>query len=343
MNINVNFGEILTKAWQVTWKFKVLWIFGILAGCGANRGGNFNNSFSGNSGGSGGGSGSGTNVLPEWLRRFENLRPEEAIRSFLDQYLAIIAGIILFLCVLWFLFYFLGIMGKTGLIRGASQADAGADSLSFGEVWSGSLPYFWRMFGVNLLVGLPFFLVVVVLMAGMIFATVSAAGSGAGEGALVALFGMLGVFFVVICCISIVSLVVGMIVEQVQNAIVLENLGVLEGFGRGWQVFSKNLGSVLVMAIILGVLGFIVSLIVSLPFLLILIPVAASTVITGANNFTTPLLIGGVCFVAYLPVLLVLSGILMTYTQTAWTLTYRRMTAQAQPALPPQFETSNAQ
>ena len=31
--MNFNFGEILTRAWQITWKYKVLWIFGILAGC----------------------------------------------------------------------------------------------------------------------------------------------------------------------------------------------------------------------------------------------------------------------------------------------------------------------
>ena len=45
MNININMGEVLTKAWQITWKFKVLWIFGILAGCGENNRASFNNSF----------------------------------------------------------------------------------------------------------------------------------------------------------------------------------------------------------------------------------------------------------------------------------------------------------
>ena len=34
----MNFGEILTKAWKIIWKFKVLWIFGILASCGQGGG-----------------------------------------------------------------------------------------------------------------------------------------------------------------------------------------------------------------------------------------------------------------------------------------------------------------
>ncbi len=31
--MNFNFGEVLSRAWQIIWKHKVLWIFGILASC----------------------------------------------------------------------------------------------------------------------------------------------------------------------------------------------------------------------------------------------------------------------------------------------------------------------
>ena len=48
--MNFNFGEVLTRAWQITWKYKVLWIFGILAGC--------------TNGGGGGGGNSGYRVGP---------------------------------------------------------------------------------------------------------------------------------------------------------------------------------------------------------------------------------------------------------------------------------------
>ena len=37
--MNFNFGEVLTRAWQIIWKHKVLWIFGILASCGRGSGG----------------------------------------------------------------------------------------------------------------------------------------------------------------------------------------------------------------------------------------------------------------------------------------------------------------
>ena len=35
----MNYGEVLSRAWQIIWKYKVLWIFGILAGLGSGGGG----------------------------------------------------------------------------------------------------------------------------------------------------------------------------------------------------------------------------------------------------------------------------------------------------------------
>ena len=46
--MSFNFGEVLTRAWQIIWKHRVLWIFGILASCG--RGGGGGNGGGGNSG-----------------------------------------------------------------------------------------------------------------------------------------------------------------------------------------------------------------------------------------------------------------------------------------------------
>ena len=34
----MDYGEVLSKAWKIVWKFKILWIFGILASCTGNAG-----------------------------------------------------------------------------------------------------------------------------------------------------------------------------------------------------------------------------------------------------------------------------------------------------------------
>ena len=35
----MDFGEILSRAWQIIWKHKILWVFGILAGCSSTNSG----------------------------------------------------------------------------------------------------------------------------------------------------------------------------------------------------------------------------------------------------------------------------------------------------------------
>jgi hypothetical protein len=324
--MKINLGEVLSKAWRIVWKFKVLWIFGILAGCGGGNGSRFN--FNGNSGRN-----SGSNQFQNLFPQFQNMQPERVFAEVWSRFAGLIAAGILLLCVLWILFYFLGVMGKTGLIKGASKADAGAGTLGFGELWSESTPYFWRMFGLNLLIGLPFFILIMVLIAGVGLAgysTFKSGNPGAGMGAL--FVGMLGIFFGLICIISIISIIIGMIVEQAQNAIVLEDLGVLQGLSRGWNVFKSAALTIIVVALVLGVIGWVVGLVVSLPIIAIVVPAAIGMAVAGKDNLLIPLLIASGCFVLYLPVLLVFSGVIQSYTQSVWTLVYRRLTAALLPA-----------
>ena len=112
MRNNINIGEILTKAWQITWKFKVLWIFGILASCSGGSRGNAN--FPNGSNNGGGNGGSGSSELPDAFRQFGQMDSEQAVRAFFDQYMGLILGVILLMCVLWLVFYFVGVMGRTG-------------------------------------------------------------------------------------------------------------------------------------------------------------------------------------------------------------------------------------
>ena len=54
------------------------------------------------------------------------------------------------------------ILGKNGLIIGAKLADEGAQKLTFGELFSSAMKYFWRVFGFSLLTGLAMFVVIMV-------------------------------------------------------------------------------------------------------------------------------------------------------------------------------------
>ena len=306
--MNFNFGEVLTRAWQIIWKHKVLWIFGIFAGC--SRG---SSSFRGNSGGGGGGSGG--QLPPELMRIFQVI--QQNLVTF------IVVGCILVLLI-WAITLFLSTIGKVGLIRGTYQAEGGADKLIFGQLFSESTPFFWRVFGLSLIVAIPTMVVFAVLIGGLVAFAISA--SNGNDAARVGVFGFLPLLIGCVCLLVPVMFVVGMIIRQAENAIVLENMPVLPAISRGWEIFRANLGPIILMAIILAVVGVVAGLIIAIPILVVVVPAAITFAVNRAENWT-PMIFAGVCLCLYIPVAWFLNGILTAYTESAWTLTYMRLTA----------------
>lgn len=305
--MNFNFGEVLTRAWQIIWKHKILWVFGIFAGCTQGGGGGAG------SGGGGGGGGSDGPVSPEMQRAFENFA------QWLSENTWIVVAAVLGLLLVWILFIFLGTIGRIGLIRGTVQAEAGAESLSFGELFNGSMPYFWRVFGLALLIGLAFLaLFVPIVLLGVLTAGV----------AFVCLIPL-------ICILIPIGWVVMVVLEQSNVAIVTEDLSLLDGLRRGWEVVRSNVGPMIVMALILLALSVVIGLVIAIPVFIIVFPAVFAFAI-GEGQSTTPLMVAGLCFVAYLPVLIVLQGILAAYTGSAWTLTYMRLARPKESAPVPQ-------
>lgn len=320
----MDFGEVLTKAWKIIWKFKILWIFGIFAGCGTRSSGNFN----------GGGSSSyQTGGAPGQI---PNLPPGfEANLSKILQFIenpAVIVGFISLICILILLTIFLSIMGRVGLIKGAVDADVGAEHLSFGDLWKSGLQYFWRIFGLSLLIGSPILLIYLALAFGglVIFLTYLSGSRSGSFGAVAPVWiVLLPVICVFICVIFLLAIVISFLRPQAERAIVIENEGVISGLRRGWNVLTKNLGPILIIWLITLVIGFAVGIIVALPLLIILIPAIIAFVVGGNNPSYAPLIIAGLCIVAYIPVSLVANGILTSYLETVWSLTYLRLTKPA--------------
>lgn len=205
---------------------------------------------------------------------------------------------------------FLGTIGRIGLIRGTLQAETGTGALALGELFSGSTPFFWRVFGLTFLIGLIFLFTFLPLI---LFGVVTA---GIGFICLAPLF----------CVLAILGMLVNLVIELANVAIVKENLSLAEGWRRGWSVARLNLGPVVIMALILFVISFVIGLVIAIPVIVIVLPAALGVALNNGQNMT-PLLIGGLCFVAYLPVAILVSGVLNTYMGAAWTLTYLRLAA----------------
>jgi hypothetical protein len=309
---NFNFGEVLTRAWKIIWKHKVLWIFGILASCARRSGG----------GGNGGGSGRGYQPGTGGNSPFAGGQVDRVMGQageYIGQHLWIIAAFVIAILLLSFIFYALGIIGRVGLIKGTSLAEKGAEKLSFGEIWSESLPYFWRIFGLNFLIGLVFFIIIFIPLVLLIVAVVMGGKTAAGMGVIVGLACLLPI----ICILIPIGWVISVIIEQAQAAIALEDLGMLDGLKRGWQIVKSNVGPIIVMALILGIGGGIIGVIVSLPLILALVPILIG--LGTLRQSFAPIYVSLACCVVYLPVLIFLNGVLTAYIQSAWTLTFMRL------------------
>ncbi len=283
----MDFGEVLSRAWQIIWKHKVLWIFGILAGCSSSNSG---------SGFSGSGTSWQTDQLPYQVERAINQIPEW-------QWGMIIGGAILLILILVILAIFLGTIGRIGLIRGTVQAEQGKEKLAFGELFSGSLPYFWRIFLLFLLVGLAMAVVIIALIFSICLSPLA-------------------------CLMIPVAWAVGVILEQASVAIVVEDLGLTDGLKRGWEIVKLNAGTMAIMwlVLVLGI-GLIGGLIIGLPLMLSLGPIFAALITGGERAIWGGMAVAAICFVAWLPFLIVLGGIMRSYIGSAWTLTFLRLTS----------------
>ncbi len=318
----MDFAEILRRAWQIIWKHKILWIFGIMAGCA--RGG----------GGGGGGGGNGFSwqqsqpfgpgagsEISQWFTQ---------VGDWIGSHLWVAVLFVILLLLFIVLSIFLGTVGKIGLIRGTLQADGGADRIGFADLFRESLPFFWRVFGLSFLVGLAVLLLVLILLVPVIAFTALT-------------FGLALLCILQVLCILIpVAIAVGLVIQLADSAMVIEDRGIGAGVRRAWEVLKANVGSVLIIWLILAVIGFVVGIVIALPVLVIVIPAAITFAAGGQQPSALPLIIGGACLVVYLPVLLVANGVLTAYLDSAWTLTYLRLTRPKEGQEPPAALPANA-
>lgn len=123
----MDIGEVLSRAWNIIWKYKVLWIFGLLAGL------------------AGGGGGNSFNYNMQQQGQFH--MPVE-----------IPAWVVLLLFVLFLVllivFVILSALGRAGLVRGAWLADGGETDLTFSRLFREGQAYFGRVLLLGILVGL---------------------------------------------------------------------------------------------------------------------------------------------------------------------------------------------
>ncbi len=300
----MDYGEVLRKTWDISWRNKGLWLLGILAGCSASGRGNFGTSTSG---------ARGYSFDSPDFGDFGPIQEEVFIPIFLGL---LCLGLIVALVV-----FVLGVIGQGGLIAGFRRADDGAN-VSFSEAFGDGLQSFWKLAGIRVL----FFVAGIVIVLALILGTVLIGVATFGIGLLC--------LIPLICLLIPIGLGVDSYIILTMVASVEEEHGVVESLGRSWTTLKENLGPIVVMILILivgfGILGFLIAV----PFIALGFPFIAGAIIGTDAALISGIAITLLCATVAIPLLVVAYGLLTTYATGAWTMTYRRLNGTMGAELP---------
>ncbi|MGA9349150.1 MAG: hypothetical protein WBW48_10140 [Anaerolineae bacterium] len=293
----MEFGKLLSRAWQITWRWKVLWVFGFLVSLGqGSRGGN--------------------NV--NWVEdgwRLERFLPEVVGILIALLCLGLIVGI-----ALWVL----SVIGRGALIGGVQQVEE-EGSTDLRRAWRVGVSRFWTLFGLSFLTGLPVLILALLVVAAFVGPILTDAIVNADRGGLSWLSALSFLCGAPLCCGTIV---VGIVLSQIrtyaERAAVLEGLGWIDAFRRGWQVLKENIGPTVVFWLILFAIGAVFAIVVGGGLLVLAAPfVALFTRIEPGAWALIPICGGGLLVIVASALI---GSVVQTFTSATWTLAYRGMT-----------------
>ncbi|MBN2085169.1 MAG: hypothetical protein JW748_08065 [Anaerolineales bacterium] len=336
--MRIDYSSLLTKAWNITWKFKMLWFFGFLAalgGAGWQGSGNggppnfqFNNNINFSDSRRGDypqGDYPRGDVPREWQPAFDQLAKID-----LNTWITIAVVVVCSLLLLGLALWLLSIVGRGGLIGGIIAADTGGKA-SFREAWDIGVHNFLRLFLIRFIGVIVTLLIGIVLFLPMMFIGILTCGLG---------------FIPMIFVSFIIGIIVAVWFAYMDYAVVVEKLGVGDAIGRAWSVMRDNIGPVAILCLIL----FAVTLGVGLGLLILFAPsgvmifLSMLPLITGSGALNSGLLVAGIVLLALFIIASWIVQAVMTVWETAvMVLAYREfiqrsplpvIPADAQPQIP---------
>lgn len=299
-----DYGKLLSRAWDIIWKYKFLILLGVLVALGSSNGG------TGAPGGGGGGGFQGDRPDREWQQppfEFPEEFPEwdewEHRRDRGIPVLGIVLGILLLgvVIVIALALWVVATIARGALIDAVRVIESGGTS-SFSLAWQAGWRHGWQLLGIGILPAIPMLVLTIGglgmtgVLAGLsgLFGREAAAFSGIG--------GLIGVFAALACIAAPLALVLGLLQTFANRACMFDHLGVFASYRRGWDVLVDNIGPVLVLFLIQIGINIAIGLVMILPGILMTI-----------------------CCVLW-PVLLLIRGAIAAYFSTMWTLAWGEWT-----------------
>jgi hypothetical protein len=219
----------------------------------------------------------------------------------------------------------MSIISQGALADSVAAIDRG-EGRRFGSAFRSGVGNFWRVLGyiiVFFLIGIGLLLVIGIPVALLIGGTFAVTGS---VGARITVAVVVGILAVLLLIVIFVPLTI--IAQYALREVVVSRERVLGSVGSGYGLFRRNIGrSLLLWLIHLGL-----SIGIGIAFILVLLIVglvlAIPAIVLAVAGYTTAAIIAGViALVILIPLLLVATGAIGTFSHAYWTLAYLRLTA----------------
>lgn len=318
----MDFGQVLGRAWEITWRWKMLWVLGFLAALG--EGGSVPQS-------------SYSFGQEDFQRYFYT----PSYQYYYETLAAISAVILTLLCIviiIAIIVWVVSVIARGGLIAAVNQIEEEGET-SFRRAWSVGTRKFWTLFGLSILTALPMIILGILLAIAAVLwfvpvsQSVGPTADTVAAGSIIIFILCTGVF----CCGGIfLALILGQIRLYGERAAIIEDANWISAFSRGWQVIKENLGATIILWLIflaIAIVVFAISLAITIA---IAAPFVGMFFATEPGYWwIAPICIGGLLGII---IFALIRSIVTTYTSATWTLAYRQMTMQPEVDLIPAGE-----
>jgi len=314
----MDYGEIIRRAWNITKKYKYLWVFGFIlalfGGRGGYSGGNLSNSFQYRFR-------KGEIALPLMLQHFLF-----RLQNFIVKNIGLIISFLILLIILVIVGFILYIIADGGLIGCVKNIESNEEN-SLKKGFKIGIHYFWRMLGKSLLISLIAFVIILffMLLFTIPFFTLSSSSSYRFLWFIIPLF----LIFIILMIPFVVFITI--LNDYSSRFIVIKNNGIIRSIKNAFRLIFRNLKHTIMIALILFAIGILISIILLIMFLIIGGPAALLGFSLYRTGAIIPLLILVVIAVLLLIVLsVIINGIRMTFASSVWTLTFLKLTEDFQ-------------
>ena len=335
----MNHINILKRAFTITVNYRALWIFGMLLALTTGT-----QSFNG--GGGNRSSTPSTNTTPNFnpqhpFSGFPQFSISPAVTNMLIGIAIALACLVLVLIVVG---TFARYISETALIRMVDGHEKDGEKLTirqgFRLGWSHMA---WKMFLMDLLVGLGFLVALLVLLALAALPLLVWLTQNTPLHVLGTIVSV-GLILLVVFAAIVAGLGISLIVLFARRALALEDLGVRASLRRGYDMVRQHLGDAVMMGIIMFGVG-LLWVIVTIPAILAIIIAAAivaglPALLAGAiagifAHGATPWIVAAIVGAPIFLIVVIIPGTLIggwqkVFSSSAWTLTYRETLALEQ-------------